>query len=327
MQTTTDNTTGKTFREIAQDWLRFKRLTAKPSTILTYKSALRGTILPYFGERTAISVQDLQDFILDHPQKSRHSLRDATCIVKQICNYGAQRDEFVFVNKTIGRVTLQYPPQSAKRVETMSPSDARKLHAYCVEHLSAFAIGVLLSLHTGMRIGEVCALRWEDVDLRRGEIHIRQTLSVKERPDTFGSVAHLGTPKTTNSIRDIPMTPPLLEVMRTYKKEHMVGDFVCGVRTERGRYSAEAGTATHSATRCLREAYYSMLKRLGIPRIGFHGLRHTFATRAIESGVDAKVVSAILGHANVGITLNLYVHPSGDQKKRAVDKLAKYMGY
>lgn len=175
-------------------------------------------------------------------------------------------------------------------------------------------IGITLALCCGMRIGEVCALRWEDIDMVRRVITVCSTIGRIYNCDSAKTLQLLSTPKTRNSYREIPVSPILLECLRKVRKLQISGQYVVGD----GRKPKDQ--------RCYREYFNRLLKRLNIPHIVFHGLRHTFATRCIESQCDYKTVSVILGHSNVATTLNLYVHPNIDQKKRCIARMNKFVG-
>lgn len=152
------------------------------------------------------------------------------------------------------------------------------------------------------------------MDLSRRVITVTQTSGRIYNCEVMATERYLSTPKTKNSNREIPISPILHECLRLVRcqqigKEYVVGD---------GNRAKEPRT--------YRETFRRILKQVGIPSIVFHGLRHTFATRCIESQCDYKTVSVILGHSNVATTLNLYVHPNLDQKKRCIDRMNKYIG-
>ena len=166
-----------------------------------------------------------------------------------------------------------------------------------------------------MRIGEVCALKWEDIDIAQGVINISRTI---ERiyiidGDIKRTKLIISTTKTKNSIREIPLSKGLIRLLKPLKK---VVDNSFYVLTNE---------SSPTEPRTYRNYYKSVLLNLKIPLLKFHGLRHSFATRCIESHCDYKTVSVILGHANISTTLNLYVHPNLEQKKRCIDKMTKLL--
>lgn len=177
-------------------------------------------------------------------------------------------------------------------------------------NLDCTALGMLISLHTGLRIGEVCALKWSDVDIERKILTVRQTVArVKANSnDNCKSKLILDAPKTKNSLREIPINSFLLPLL-VKKKSESVSDFVISEQK------------TFVSPRTFEYRYHKTLERFDIEQVNYHSLRHTFATRCIERGVDCKSLSEILGHANVNITLNTYVHSSMELKRIQIEKL------
>jgi len=166
-----------------------------------------------------------------------------------------------------------------------------------------------------MRIGEVCALKWSDIDLATETIYVNRTIEriyIIEGGERRTELV-IGTPKTKNSMREIPISKELIKLIRPLKK--LMND----------DYFVITNEAKPTEPRTYRNYYKQLLKQLGIPDLKFHGLRHSFATRCIESQCDYKTVSVILGHANISTTLNLYVHPNMEQKKKCINKMFKVL--
>lgn len=200
-----------------------------------------------------------------------------------------------------------FKPESEKsELHILTLQQQKTLEGYLSDNFSATAVGILVSLHTGLRIGEVCALKWADIDLKNDIIHIRST--VTRQPTADGSEIAIGKPKTRSSLRDIPIST-YLKGKLLQAKEYAVSAYVAS--DKRGFISP----------RTYEYRYSQILNSCHIPHINYHALRHTFATRCIEAGVDIKSLSEILGHSNVSITLNTYVHSSMDLKRRQIEKL------
>ena len=177
-------------------------------------------------------------------------------------------------------------------------------------------LGIYISLTTGLRIGEICALKWEDIDTNNGTIGVNRTIEriyIAEGNHKHTKLV-INTPKTKNSCREIPMSRELLTMVKPLKKV-MNQNFYVLTNEEKP-----------TEPRTYRNYYNRLLEKLGIPKLKYHGLRHSFATRCIESNCDYKTVSVLLGHANITTTLNLYVHPNIEQKKRCIDKMFKSLG-
>ena len=164
-------------------------------------------------------------------------------------------------------------------------------------------------------IKDIFALTWEDLDIENGIIHVQKTIQriyIIEDNRKHTEII-LDTPKTKNSIREIPMTRDLLKMIRPLKK--VVND----------RFYVLTNEATPTEPRTYRNYYKQFMQTLGLPAMKFHGLRHSFATRCIESKCDYKTVSVLLGHSNISTTLNLYVHPNLEQKKRCMEQMSKLL--
>lgn len=202
------------------------------------------------------------------------------------------------------------PTINNNELTVLSEKSCEKLEKVLVMNLDCTALGMLISLHTGLRIGEVCALKWSDVDIERKILTVRQTVArVKANSnDNCKSKLILDAPKTKNSLREIPINSFLLPLL-VKKKSESVSDFVISEQK------------TFVSPRTFEYRYHKTLERFDIEQVNYHSLRHTFATRCIERGVDCKSLSEILGHANVNITLNTYVHSSMELKRIQIEKL------
>ncbi len=187
--------------------------------------------------------------------------------------------------------------------------------AYIHGHFTFRNLGVYICLSTGIRIGEICALTWDDIDTDTGIISVRKTVQriyIIEQ-DCKRTELLLDTPKTKNSIRDIPMTKDLLRILKPLK------------RLMNGSFFVLTNDTKPTEPRTYRNYYKKLIGDLNIPDLKFHGLRHSFATRCIESNCDYKTVSVILGHSNISTTLNLYVHPNLEQKRKCIERMSKLL--
>lgn len=281
----------------------------KESTFSTYEVLLHKHILPYFGEATTICKTDLQDFVLEKLDMgySMNSVQLMALIIRTILRHGA----------TLGLCEnpdwhIRYPSaHKGKKLSVYSIEDQRLILRGVRKYLSPRSLGIYLALASGMRIGELCALQWREVDLRGGVVRVRQTLGrIYQRGEERASTKIIvGSPKTPGSVRDIPIPDDLITLLIKMAAGRNGDDFVltaCPKPTE---------------PRAYRNYYNSFLDKLEIPRQNFHALRHSFATRCIEAGFDAKTVSSLLGHANINTTLDLYVHPGFDKKKACVNSI------
>lgn len=299
-----------TFQELAQQWCETKQPIVKYSTMCAYRLAIRTHLLPRFGQMTQIEEADAQGFILDKVKEgfAKKTVRDIIAVLRAIVKYGARQKLFEREDWQ-----LDYPTAvDATKLPILSLAHQRKLMVYLTQQPDVRNIGILLALCTGMRIGEICALRWKDVDLLHRMLRVRQTVGRIYNCDSKSTKRVFSTPKTRHSLREIPISKSLFDALSCVKKQS-ISPFVVGASID----------ATDPRT--YRDYFARLLKKLQIPPIVFHGLRHTFATRCIESLCDYKTVSSLLGHSNVSTTLNLYVHPNIQQKKRCINKMSKFI--
>lgn len=300
----------KSFQEVSKIWCDAKRPIVKHSTMCAYMLTLQTHLLPHFGEMTVIIESQVQQFVIDKCSSglAKKTVRDIVAVLKSIVKYGGKHKIF-----PPGEWEIEYPTDThARRLPTLALNHQRVLMCYLIEKPTQQNIGILLALCTGMRIGEVCALKWEDVDFNQKVITVKQTVGRVYNCESKSTEKINSSPKTSNSYREIPISKQLLKSLRMVKKISL-SPFV-------------VGNSMHSKEpRSYRDYFARLLKRLNIPPIVFHGLRHTFATRCIESQCDYKTVSVILGHSNVATTLNLYVYPNLNQKKRCIERMSKFL--
>ncbi|MBQ6033541.1 MAG: site-specific integrase [Prevotella sp.] len=301
----------KTIREVSELWKQDKRMFVKSSTIAVYTLHLENHLLPKFGKKKTLQEQEVQDFVLECLRKglSLKSVKDMLIVLKMVVKFGAKHGWLRYQDWNI-----KYPTeQKSKELEVLSISHQKKLMQYVTENFTFRNLGIYICLSTGMRIGEVCALRWGDIDVGTETIHVNRTIEriyIIEGDERRTELV-IGTPKTKNSIREIPISKELMKLIRPLKK--LMND----------NYFVITNEAKPTEPRTYRNYYKQLLKQLGIPELKFHGLRHSFATRCIESKCDYKTVSVILGHANISTTLNLYVHPNMEQKKKCINQMFK----
>ena len=302
------------FKDISTLWKEEKRKFVKLSTISAYAVILENHLLPTFGNKViVITEQEVQHFVLLKLDAglSQKTVKDFLIVLKMIYRYGVKINEFQHCDWDI-----KYPnAQENKALEVLNIAHHKKLMAFVSDNFTFRNLGILICLQTGIRIGEVCALQWGDIDLQKGVVSISKTI---ERIYIIDSeVKHteliISSPKTQNSHRDIPLSKTLLQMLRPLKR--IVND----------KFFIITNEEKPTEPRTFRNYYKTVLKTLNIPPLKFHGLRHSFATRCIESNCDYKTVSVILGHSDISTTLNLYVHPNNEQKKKCIDKMLRFI--
>ena len=304
----------KTVREIAAAWKEYKRPYVKQSTMAAYVLILENHVLPYFGDGDSLHEQEVQAFVLQKLERglSVKTVKDILIVLKMVMKFGVKNEWMTYYEWDI-----KYPTTSTnKELEVLSVANHRKILNYIQSHFTFTGLGIYISLSTGLRIGEICALKWSDINVTDGTITVSRTI---ERIYIIeGEKKHteliINTPKTKNSCREIPMSKELLAMIKPLKKV-VNEDFYVLTNDERP-----------TEPRTYRNYYNGLMVKLDIPKLKYHGLRHSFATRCIEAGCDYKTVSVLLGHSNISTTLNLYVHPNMEQKKRCISKMFKSLG-
>ena len=304
----------KTIREISVAWKEYKQPYVKQSTMAAYVLILENHILPNFGESDTLHEQAVQDFVSRKIEDglSVKSVKAILIVLKMVMKFGVKNEWMDYQEWDI-----KYPSSSTtKELEVLSVANHKKILNHIQNHFSFTGLGIYISLCTGLRIGEVCALKWSDINVSEGTITVNRTIERIYIIDGMEKHTELviNTPKTQNSCREIPMTKELLAMVKPLKKV-VNEDFYVLTNDE---YPTEPRT--------YRNYYGKLMEKLGIPKLKYHGLRHSFATRCIEAGCDYKTVSVLLGHSNISTTLDLYVHPNMEQKKRCIAKVFKSLG-
>lgn len=302
----------KTFNEIVNDWKLMKSKLVKHSTFSTYSLSLEYHLLPHFGNMTSIKDSDIQNFILQKYENglSYKSIKDIIALLKMILRFG-YKNGF----KTTPTWDIIIPSEKQpKKIQVFNIDTQKKLMNYIKRNFTFKNLGIYISLTTGLRIGEVCALQWKDLNIDSGLITISKTIGRIYTPKSNGKKRTeliIDTPKTKNSIREIPMPTELIKILKSLNK------------IVNPDYYILTNESIPIEPRTYRNYFKKLLQTLNMPKLKFHGLRHSFATRCIECNCDYKTVSVILGHSNISTTLNLYVHPNLDQKKRCINKMYK----
>ena len=304
----------KTIREIAEAWKEYKRPYVKQSTMAAYVLILENHVLPEFGDNDSLHEHEVQAFVLKKIERglSVKSVKDILIVLKMVMKFGV-KNEWMYHYEW----DIKYPANNMpKELEVLSVANHRKILDYVQHNFTFMSLGIYISLSTGLRIGEICALKWSDINVADGTITVQRTIEriyVVEGEKKHTQLV-INTPKTVNSCREIPMSKELLAMVKPMKKV-VNGDFYVLTNEDKP-----------TEPRTYRNYYNRLMEKLDIPKLKYHGLRHSFATRCIEAGCDYKTVSVLLGHSNISTTLNLYVHPNMEQKKRCINKMLKSLG-
>ena len=306
-----------TFEKLAREWLTTKRGAVKESTYAHYSNIVEKQFLPELGELniTAITAERLELFLRGKLQSgkvdgsgglSNKTVSDLRAVLNLILQFGQMQGLSQLASVRIPSVANQTPA-----IQTFTKQEQMKLENVLFSEPKPLHLGILIALYAGLRIGEVCALQWKDYSRENGTVSVSKTI-IRIRDldeDTPANTKILiDKPKTQCSIRTIPLPEFILAFLEANERY--------------GDAYLLTGTAQFMEPRVCLAQYKKVLKKAGIPDHNFHALRHTFATRCVEESFDVKSLSEIMGHSNVSITMQRYVHPSLERKREQMNKLS-----
>ena len=307
------------YEEWLKEWLdNYIKPTANERTYTRYYEIVHQHISPHLGEYDLNDLTPIviQKFVTHLSQcgnlktgagLSPNSVNSIITVIQgslETANRIGLSDEYI-ADK------IKRPKITEKQVSCFTPAEQKQIEQAVMNDKRIKMFGILLCLYSGLRVGEVLALEWTDIDFVKSELTVNKTChDGKDKEGNFCRITD--TPKTESSRRVIPIPRQLLPHLREVKKKSS------------SKYVVSNGEKIISV-RSYQKTFTSLLKRLGIQHKGFHSLRHTFATRALECGMDIKTHSEILGHKNPTITLNRYVHSLMEHKKEMMNKLGKLL--
>ena len=303
--------TNKTFEEIVVLWQADKKQYVKRSTYSAYSLLVNNHLIPAFAGAYDVTEEMVQSFVFTKLEQglSHKSIKDILIVLKMILRFAVKQG---FMQHR--EIDVKFPTErESQELEVLSRSSQKQIMEYVQRHFTFMNLGIYICLCAGLRIGEVCALVWDDIDVESGVIKVSKTIQriyVIEGGEKHTEVI-IDTPKSKNSIREIPIARDLLKMIKPFKK------------VVNGRFYVLTNSAQPTEPRTYRNYYKRLMTQLDMPKLKFHGLRHSFATRCIESHCDYKTVSVLLGHSNISTTLSLYVHPNMEQKKKCVEQMFK----
>lgn len=300
-------------------WLnKYTKFAVKLRTYERYRYIIEKHINPKLGEFDLddLSAVTLQDYVLSELEGgnlisskglANNSVIGIVNVLKSALKLAKSLEMSVLDNSN----KIKLPMATEKPVTAFEKWEQEKLEKYCLSSNKTNYLGIVICLYTGIRLGELLALTWNDIDFKSGIMTISKT-AYRIKQNGNPQVV-IDKPKTKNSSRLIPLPKQLLEILKRAKRISK-SDFVLSTRT--------GGIV---GTRAYQKTYERILKKLDIPYKNFHSLRHTFATRAIEMGMDVKTLSEILGHKNPVITLQRYTHSMLSYKTEMMNKMGKML--
>lgn len=298
------------YKEWMKEWLEILvKPTHKNQTYKKYKAVVENHILKGLGECEIkdLTAEILQKFVAELVEKnySTNTINGIVAIVKHSLKSAKSYNKIDKLNTD----TIVLPKTREKQVESFSKEEQKKIEKFVYESPKAKFFGIVICLYSGLRIGELLALTWEDVDFNKRCFCINKTCYDSWEKGHYNKI--LDTPKTKNSTRTIPILKELLPKLREMKKN------------AKSKFVIEGRRSEGVSIRSYQYSYVRILEKLKITHRGFHALRHTFATRAIEIGMDVKTLAEILGHSNPMITLKRYAHCMLEHKSEMINKLSK----
>lgn len=296
------------YRDWLNEWLNIKvKPTTKNRTYVKYKHVVINYITKLIGEYelNELTPPILQKFAVCLVEKelSANTINNIISVVKNSLNYA---EKFGLIEKNYCNI-ISTPKCNESSISSLSKEEQKKLETTILNSKKINHYGIIIALYTGLRIGELLALTWGDIDFEMKVIIVRKTCVDSWKNGHYVKLTE--EPKTANSLRIIPIVEPLYELL---KKMH---------ETRKNEYVVSGRTNYGAEIRSYQSSFANLLKKANIPHYGFHSLRHTFATRALECGMDVKTLSEILGHSNPSITLKRYAHSFLDHKIMMMNKI------
>lgn len=297
--------------DVYNEWKDEKKNFVKESSMSSYILIYRNHLSKEFSniDIKDIDFKTVQDLIFKLLNVvSKKSAIDIMIVFKMIMRYAMNKKYVPFID-----MHIKWPSSNMsekKELVVYSTEEQKKIIDYILKNPSPRNLGILIALATGMRIGELCGLRWSDIDLDNRILRVNRTLERIYDSESGETKIVFNDPKTLHSKRIIPLASDIMKLMKNYR------------RISNEDYYVISCSDQFIEPRTYRNYYRDLiLKKVKLDRcIKFHGLRHTFATRLINNKIDVKTVSSILGHSDVSMTMNLYVHPNEDIKRSAINK-------
>lgn len=292
-------------------WLDiYVRPTVKQRTFEHYRDIVLKKIVPRLGDYPleALSPTVLQAFAAELCE--RYAVNTVLGIISVLKNSLKTAHRTGVIDREYS-CSIKMPKACEKEISCFSVGEQKKIEQAVLKSKKDRLFGIVLCLYTGLRVGELMALKWEDIDFQRGVLSVNKTCRDFWKNGRY--IRRLDTPKTLSSKRMIPIPKQLVPRLRAVKTR------------SRSAFVISGKDGKDVSFRSYQKSFERLLRRENIPHKGFHALRHTFATRAIECGMDVKTLSEILGHKNAAITLNRYAHSLLEHKQDMMNRLGKLL--
>lgn len=299
---TNHNINNRTYNDIFDLFIKNKKNVIKESSISTYTLLINNHLRPIFGKYNINSINEkfINNFIANKLNNySTTVVHDIATLLKQILK--------------LNNISINFyiPPKRKNTIDVLTETEVNKLKKYCLNFNSRISFGIVFALYTGVRIGELCALKKSDFNIIDKQVVINKTLLRINNINNNGNKTKIisSSAKTENSKRIIPLAEVLIPYLQKYLGSIKDNEYLL------------TGTYKYIEPRVYYNKYLKILNTLKIKKHNFHSLRHTFATYAVSKNMDIKALSEILGHSNISITLSLYVHPSMNYKRDCINNI------
>ena len=300
---------GLTVKELFAEWLSAKLTQTKASTYANYAFKVEKHLIPAFGslKMEKLSPSKVYDFIMEKRNKglSNKYISDLIIVLKNMTRYAAR------VHHCVNLIAdVELPKKEKHELDLYNKNEQNRLKSALLTNMDLTKVGIMIALYTGVRIGELCGLKWSDIDLNAKTIRIERTVQrIRVNGKAKRTELIVSTPKSHTSVRTIPIPEFLVRMLKVFKPSS-ADTFVI------------TGKAKLPDPRTLQYRFKSLLIKIGLRILNFHSLRHLFATNCVELGFDVKTLSELLGHSSVEITLNRYVHSSIERKRQCMNMLS-----
>lgn len=331
------------FADWMEEWLEdYAKLAVRPGTFGAYYRDIHRHVIPAFPNVLLkdLTADMLQKFFREKLEGGRldrkqggSSVRHLSHIRSRIHTALDQAVENGYIPVNVVRHT-KLPKFPKPEVQILTVDEQKRLEAVALTDDNPLSFGIILDLYTGLRVGELAALKISDIDFHKKEIRVRRTVSRNQIPEHKGQKLFYNEPKTEKSNRTIPLPDFIMELLKRYvdernKRVELMDGHWWGWKDEESAkawvdegflFISRAGVTPEKQT--FNSLLNKLLKKCGVDHIKFHALRHTFATRCLEMGFDIKTLADILGHSDAKMTLNIYTHALDEQKRSNMDKLS-----
>ena len=326
-----------------KEWLVTYALpTVKQSTYISYEGYVRIHLEPELGsiKLTALTTEQIQRFFNKKHRGYQGKKGLSPKTLKNMYNmFNATLEQAVINNRLIRNPLrgVKLPSVTKKEIDILSAEEQALLHSAASSSAELPAFGIIFTLSTGVRLGELIGFQWGDVNVKSHSIRVRRTVGRLQKVDEDGNLVAkepgkatteivIRSPKSITSQREIPLFDELWDGLMEYRNRQYEMFDAFGIDFNGSTHIFCMPTGKVYDPRTYEDLFKRTLKAADLPAINFHALRHTFATRALEAGMDIKVLSSILGHAQASTTLNLYAHALPDHKRDSMEKMRSFYG-